>query len=191
MRQRLTFEWRYLVDRTPWDSGITPPEVERYLQDHVPGRAPELGCGTGTNAVRLAEAGWQVTAVDISTLAILSARRKAARANRAVTLMRADVGRAQDLREIRGPFDLALDIGCLHALRPAQRVGYAGRLQRWLSPGADYLLYAFLQPSEQPSRWPSPAELEALFTNGFHQISIEHGEFDSQPSAWFQYERTP
>src|SRR5881296_1344749 len=49
--------------RPPWDTGITPPEVERFVASHAPGRAIDLGCGTGTNAVYLARHGWSAVGV--------------------------------------------------------------------------------------------------------------------------------
>src|SRR5437868_12134070 len=45
-----------------------------------PGRVIELGCGTGTNSILLAQQGFEVTAVDISPLALEQARGKAASA---------------------------------------------------------------------------------------------------------------
>lgn len=46
---------------------MTPrPFVERHAKDLAPGRALDLACGTGTNAIWLAERGWHVTAVDWS-----------------------------------------------------------------------------------------------------------------------------
>jgi SAM-dependent methyltransferase len=42
-----------------------------------PGRALELACGSGTNAVWLAGLGWQVTAVDWSPVALANARLQA------------------------------------------------------------------------------------------------------------------
>ncbi|MCH8870025.1 MAG: class I SAM-dependent methyltransferase, partial [Chloroflexi bacterium] len=43
-----------------------------------PGRALEIGCGTGGNALWLAKQGWQVTALDFSTVAVDKARKSAA-----------------------------------------------------------------------------------------------------------------
>ena len=48
------------------------------VQDLTPGRALDIGCGTGGNAVWLAKQGWQVTAVDYSEVAIDKGRRLAA-----------------------------------------------------------------------------------------------------------------
>ncbi len=75
----LFWEWMYLFKKTPWDTGITPPEIVAMLESgKVPiGRALDLGCGTGTNAITLAQRGFEVTAIDISRRAISLAKRKA------------------------------------------------------------------------------------------------------------------
>src|SRR5437764_15318752 len=69
-------------ERPPWDTGRVSAELERRLvQFPIPrGRAVEFGCGTGTNAVRLAQQGFDVTAIDISPAAIASAAAKATEA---------------------------------------------------------------------------------------------------------------
>jgi SAM-dependent methyltransferase len=63
------WESRYAgVDRA-WSGRVNQvlADVARGLP---PGRALELGCGEGADAIWLAEQGWQVTAVDISPTAI-------------------------------------------------------------------------------------------------------------------------
>src|SRR5262245_4924543 len=65
-------------ERPPWDTGRVSPELQRRLaQFPIPrGRAIELGCGTGTNAVWLAQQGFDVTAVDICEAPIAAAEGK-------------------------------------------------------------------------------------------------------------------
>ena len=42
------FSERYASGETPWDSGITPPEIVELLAELPAGSALDLGCGTGT-----------------------------------------------------------------------------------------------------------------------------------------------
>ena len=49
------------------------------IEHLTPGRALDIGCGTGVNAVWLAKQGWQVTAVDYSEVALEKGKRLAAK----------------------------------------------------------------------------------------------------------------
>lgn len=81
-------------DRVRWDrryatGDYTPrtapsPFLERWLP-HLPvGRALDIACGTGRHALRLAEEGFDVHAVDISTVAVDRAAREGDRRGLAV-----------------------------------------------------------------------------------------------------------
>ena len=66
MFRRIYFNLLYLFTRPPWDTGVSPPELYDFIENHEPGRAIDIGCGTGTNVITLAQAGWQVTGVDFA-----------------------------------------------------------------------------------------------------------------------------
>ncbi len=185
LRRRLRFELRYWTGHPPWDSGVTPPEVMEFLARTSPGRAVDFGCGTGTNAITLAQHGWQVTGIDFSWRALLSARRKARAAGVAVQLLRRDVSRLDDLA---GPFDFALDLGCFHSLEPYQQERYAATVARVLHPGATFMMYAFIAPEEG---WPAEAEIRRCFSTPFDLVRLDHGDFEGRPSAWFTWRRRP
>ena len=70
-------------ERAPIDTEVTPvPDVDEALVETVtdlaPGRALDLGCGRGQNAIWLARQGWTVGGVDISPGAIDESRDVAA-----------------------------------------------------------------------------------------------------------------
>ncbi|HET6822700.1 MAG TPA: class I SAM-dependent methyltransferase, partial [Anaerolineales bacterium] len=129
--RRFLFHYWYFR-QPPWDTGISPPELLEFIQNHKPGRAIDIGCGTGTNVITLAQAGWDVTGVDFAPHATKLARQKAAKAGVQAGFLIKD---ATTLEGIQGPFDLALDLGCFHGIPPKGRVKYLDRLHRILTPG--------------------------------------------------------
>lgn len=187
MLHRLSFEARYLLGRPPWDTGLTPPEVTAFLDARPPGRALDIGCGTGTNAVAMARRGWKVTAIDFSRLALRAARRKARAAGLSIDIRRVDAGTLQGLQ---GPFNFALDIGCYHSLAPAGRAGYGARLPELVAPRGVFILFCFLgSPSD--SDWPAQSEIERAFEASFQLDRLDHGLTSGRPSAYFMWVRRP
>ena len=63
----------------PWDTGTPDPMLVELIEARAItlGRALDVGCGSGTNAIYLAEHGFEVVGVDISPVAIENARAKA------------------------------------------------------------------------------------------------------------------
>jgi len=137
----LQFNLRYL-GRPPWDTGISPPELKGIMAEKAPGRALDLGCGTGTNLLTLAKAGWEVTGVDLALVSVLKARRKFRKSGHSAYIIQGDV--SSELLTGR-QFELVLDIGCYHNLSPEGRARYRRNLQRWLVPGGSYLVYAHMK----------------------------------------------
>ena len=186
--QRLHFELRYLVQRAPWDTGQPPPELLAYLEAHPPGRALDLGCGTGTNALEMARRGWQVTGVDFSRLAIGRARRRAGRAGLNVRFLQGDV---TALDRLAPGFDLALDIGCFHSLSVPGQERYAAQAARLLRPGAALLLYGFArEQAPDPAGWLSEAGLRRCFGAAFTIAALARGEDRGRPSMWITLRRS-
>ena len=79
----LWWQLAYIVGFKPWDSGISPPELVSVVEGPealAPGRALDLGCGTGTNVVYLAQHGWEATGVDLVRRALRRAHDRASAA---------------------------------------------------------------------------------------------------------------
>jgi SAM-dependent methyltransferase len=177
--------WYYF--NPPWDTGISPPELMQFIESHAPGRALDMGCGTGTNVITLAKHGWQVTGVDFAGKAIKRARRKARQAQVDVDLRVHDVTHLQDLQ---GPFDLVLDIGCFHSLDDAGRRAYMDALDGLLASDGTFLLYAFFkQDAEQNGPGLENSAFELLSSRLELVARTDGSERGRQPSAWLTYQK--
>jgi len=186
----LFFELRYLLGRAPWDTGVTPPEVVELVER---GDLPRGGPWTWAAGPALTVSTWPATAgrwwgwISPSS-PIRRAQQRARRMNLPVRFYRADV---TDLGFLTGPFDLALDIGCLHGIPPEGRMRYAAEVGRLVRPGGLYVLYAFLpRPDGPPGRGIAPEEVRRLFCPPFAVERQEGGEDPSGPrSAWYWLRR--
>ncbi len=184
---RWHMELRYLLGNTPWDSGVSPPELQAYLATHPAGRALDAGCGTGTNLASFAEHGWDAWGVDISQIAVWRARSRLARRGLAAQILRSDITLELAFPE---PFNMVLDLGCSHGLRGSRRAAYAQNLQRWLRPGGTLLVYSFYQSSDEPDGfWPSLDDVVGTFSPSFEMKSVEKGDFRGRESAWLTLEK--
>jgi len=183
--RRLSFSlWYYL--NPPWDTGISPPELLDFIENHPVGNAIDIGCGTGTNVITLTKAGWQVTGVDFIPRAIRLAKRKAKRAGIQAELHVRD---ATKLEGISGPFDLALDMGCFHSIGD-KKAGYLAELNRILAPGGHWLMYGFFDTTpDQTGPGLAEADLDLIqssMTQIWQQNGFDRGE---RSSAWFLFQK--
>ncbi len=184
MLRRLNFNFWYFF-HPPWDSGISPPELLDFIAHHPAGRAIDMGCGTGTNVVTLAQHGWQVTGIDFAARAVQLAKRKVKQAGVTADL---SVNDATKLAGISGPFDLALDMGCFHGV--PDRAAYISQLKRVLAPSGYWLLYAMFKPDSSSHHGLVPADLELIESSGLALISRTDGwDKRERPSAWFLFQR--
>lgn len=124
------------------DHGLRDPQVrvawDRLLRAHLP-EAPsdllDLGCGTGSLTVLLAEAGYRVHGVDLAPAMVAAARAKIASAGVTASV---EVGDASDPPGGAGAYDVVLTRHVLWALPDP-----SGALSRWvrlLRPGGRLLL---------------------------------------------------
>ncbi len=129
----------------PWNNE-QPPAVLVDVVDSGrvgPCEAVDLGCGAGNYATWLAERGFRVTGIDVSSEAIALARARARRRGVSCDFMVADLLAGLPVPDAR--FDFAFEWELLHHIVPADRFRYAGTISRLLRPGAVYLSVCFAE----------------------------------------------
>lgn len=125
--------------RTQLWSGNPNPQLVSQTASLRAGRALDVGCGEGADAIWLAQRGWQVTAVDISAVALARGARRAAEA--AAEVAARIVWRQEDVLTWGpepGVFDL-ISAQFMH-LPPAPRAALFRRLAGGVVPGGTLLI---------------------------------------------------
>ena len=187
---RRIYERAYRTGNARWDTGITPPEVVELIEGPdalTPGRALDLGCGTGTNALYLRRHGWEAVGVDFSDLAIETARTKAVGVE-GVRFVQGDVTRLADLG-VDGPFDLVLDIGCFHSVPLRRRRAYVRGAARVAAPGATLAIFAWGPSWTRRSSWRTRrGEIDRRFGGSF-EVAREIAGSEPPGAAWFVLRR--
>ncbi|WP_200215774.1 bifunctional NAD(P)/FAD-dependent oxidoreductase/class I SAM-dependent methyltransferase [Micromonospora coerulea] len=138
MFERAAWEERYQARPALW-SGRPNPQLVTEAAELAPGRALDVGCGEGADAIWLAERGWQVTGVDIAETALRRAADHAAAAGADVagriTWTRADL---REQPPAAGRYDLVS--AQFMQLPPDARRALFARLADAVAPGGTLLI---------------------------------------------------
>jgi SAM-dependent methyltransferase len=136
----------------PWDTDEPDPNlvaaVERF--EIAPGRALDIGCGTGTHAVWLASRGFDVLGVDVSPRAV---ERAEARAAATPNGRKCSFGTADFLSDPPSgeSFDFVFDRGCFHVFdEPSDRARFAANVAGCLATHGWWL--SLIGSTEGPPR---------------------------------------
>ena len=134
--------WTEHDDSTPDPDDLLVTEVAGLSS----GRALDIGCGAGSNAVWLAAHGWQVTATDLADAGIEKGKRLATKRGVQVEFI---VAEATAFRP-DGRYDLITSFYI--QLRPDQRAKMLAMAAGALAPGGT-LLFVSHDKSSPPSGW--------------------------------------
>ncbi len=116
MNRAERWDERYRTGTLPWDRKAPDANLVDIVKSYpIPGgKALEIGCGTGTHAIWLAENGFEVTALDIAPTAVEMAGEKAQKAGVEIDFQVADfLAKGADIDG--GPFDFIFDRGVFHS----------------------------------------------------------------------------
>jgi SAM-dependent methyltransferase len=164
----------------PWDTKAPKENVVAWHEGGwVHGDVLDIGCGLGDNAIYLARQGFNVTGLDISPTALITAERRAKDAGVDVTFAVTD---STKLEGYTDAFDTIVDSGMFHCLDDDAKRSYAAAARRATRPGATLLLSCFSDANPSDDEWPRPAVSEQTLRDvlggaGWHITSLE-------PASW-------
>jgi SAM-dependent methyltransferase len=186
------WEGRYCAGDTPWDTGKPSSELQRVVNEEPiqPCTAIELGCGTGTNAIWLAQQGFDVTAMDISGTAVDRGRGRKATAAVRVRFLIGDVLAPPE--ELGGPYRFFFDRGCYHVVRRTNVTAYLRTLEQITEPGIVGLVLAgnAREPMQPGPPVVTEEELRTELGQVFEIVRLREFRFDQtvgepiRPLGW-------
>ncbi|HVO69600.1 MAG TPA: class I SAM-dependent methyltransferase [Aggregatilineaceae bacterium] len=189
---RLFYRLTYIVSQPRWDTGKTPPEViEAFAHNKiVPGPVIDLGCGTGTNVIYMAQQGREAIGIDFVPEAVGKARLKAEKAGVSdrTHFLVADVTRLNRLNLPSCSF--ALDMGCFHGLTREGQRRYVEGLYDQMIPGGQYMLYVLPPRKEAGIAFgASPESVQEIFSPKFEITRVEQSDFWNRDALWIWMKR--
>jgi SAM-dependent methyltransferase len=179
----------YASGELPWDTGQPEPVLVEFVTSGAvtPGRALEIGAGTGTNAIWMAERGFDVLGVDVSPLAVERARAKMEGRALRCRFSAWDILAAPPPE---GPFHFVFDRGCFHVFDEAgEREEFAAHVAAALAPGGLWL--SLIGSTEGPAREVGPPrrsarEVALAIEPALEIVELRSAEFHSRGAkAWF------
>ena len=178
----------YASGQLPWDSGQPEPLLVEFVTSGgvSPARTFEIGAGTGTNAIWLAERGFDVLGVDVSPLAVEQARAKMKGRDLRCRFAALDFLSATPPD---GPFRFVFDRGCFHVFdEPVERQRFAAQVAATLEPGGLWL--SLIGSTEGPPRDVGPPrrparEVVLAIEPALEIVELRCAEFHNDAKAWF------
>jgi len=166
------YRW-YPIEALPWELGRPRKVLVELVEKGLikKGKALDICCGTGTNALYLTKKGFQVTGIDISSKAIEYAKEKARKAHARIQFQ---VQNFLNLPFKDGEFDFVFDMGCFHHVQVKDRSTFIRGVHRILKKNGSYLMICFSDRNGLAWNHFTKEQIIQLFSDHFKIKSIEH-----------------
>ncbi len=173
-----SFDERY-AGTPPWDVGHPQTEYIRLQENgEIKGLVLDIGCGTGENALLMAEKGHQVCGIDSSPRAIKKAQAKAKERGVEVDFKIWD---AFDLEKLDRQFDTVIDSGLFHAFDEEDHPALVKSIRSALKTDGTYFILCFSveETRERGPRRITEEEIRSDFNVNWNINYIKDARFDS------------
>jgi SAM-dependent methyltransferase len=179
----------YASGMLPWDTGQPEPLLVEFITSGAVTPSPtlEIGAGTGTNAIWMAERGFDVLGVDVSPLAVERAHAKMEGRALRCRFAAWDFLAASPLD---GRFQFVFDRGCFHVFdEPGERERFAAQVAAALA--LDGLWLSLIGSTEGPAREVGPPrrsarEVTLAIEPALEIVELRSAEFrGNNAKAWF------
>ena len=173
-----SFDERY-AGTPPWDVGHPQTEYIRLQENgEIKGSVLDIGCGTGENALLVAERGHRVCGIDSSPRAIEKAQAKAKERGIEADFM---VWDAFDLEKLDRQFDTVIDSGLFHVFDEEDHPALVKSIPSALKTGGTYFILCFSvkETRETGPRRVSDEEIRSDFSGEWNINYIKDAKFDS------------
>lgn len=182
--RHLLFRVFYRLGFTPWDGHPIATSLQSLIEGTdgspplTPGRALDVGCGTGDTSMYLAQHGWQATGIDFVPKALGKARAKADAAHVTVDFREANATRLST-EGVGTGFGLIVDNGCLHGMSDVDRESYAREVTAVAAPDARLLLVEFTPGGTFAVPGIGQEEIERRFTPAWTLLSTGEQTYEA------------
>lgn len=170
----------YASDTPPaWEIGRPQRALDALVRRGIESPVLDVGCGTGENALLMAERGHTVVAIDPSELAIAKAKQKAIERTIDITFK---LGSGLELGKLNQQFATLIDTGVFHIFNDADRVTYINNLRAALVVGGTYygICFSDLEPAGWGPRRVTSDEVEQGFNEGWELVALEPSMYETK-----------
>jgi SAM-dependent methyltransferase len=138
------WEEKYKANQTNWDTKIANPVFKELLDNSEiikPGKMLIVGCGRGYDAILAAEKGYQVTAIDFSSIAINYAKQLAIQREVNIDFLIEDIFTLNN--DYKESFDFVYEYTTYCAINPERRKEFAKKISSLIKKGGRLITILF------------------------------------------------